>query len=158
MKGKYTFGDKVASRSIGGNGKTDEQCAQESAAMKPTGLSELEESVWDRVCVLLLKEQRMKPLFVDALREYCFITARMREITSDFAGKKGRTYEVDGRNGKQQKNRPEMAERNELFRQWNSLVAQFGLSPAQEIRFNNSQLGLPLGDGNDGGWSNFPDA
>ena len=156
MPGKYP--SNVAKRTIKGGGKSEKQCAQESDDLKPEGLSKNESQVWDRICVRLLEEDRMKHLFVDALAEYCYITARMGEITLDLK-ENGRTYVVDGRNGEQIKNRPEIAERNELFRQWNSLVAQFGLSPAVELRFQSNQLGLPFGGTNGSGvFDGYPQA
>ena len=151
MAGKYP--SNIAKRTIAGAGKSDAQCKQESDALKPPNLTDSGAKVWDRVCVLLIKEERMKALFVDSLHQYCRTVARMGEIVAYLADPEvGRTYEVkNGRNGLQIKNRPEIAEYNELFRQWNSLVAQWGLSPAVELRFTSGQQQLPLGGVNGSG-------
>ena len=127
--------------------KSDHQARDESNELKPEGLTTEQERVWDSVCFELCKHRRMKPLFVDSLREYCIIYTTL-QAKRQFLNSEGWTYEVFGRNGEQIKSRPEVAHLNELWRQYNSLVAQFGLSPSTNSRFVG-QAGKTLGDN---GW------
>lgn len=143
--------------------KSDERCLQEAQEMMPELSNDAQKVIWLRVCSELLKVDRMKPLFIDALAQFCYVLARMNFITQFLEdSKNGYTYIVEGRNGEQIKNRPEMAERNELFRQWKSLVGDFGLSPTTEKTYVNgigSQGDLPgMGGGDQMGWGNFPDS
>lgn len=147
MAGKYPEVNNVAALPGADQDVGDQQAKDQSDELRPSDLTEAQQAVWDRVCYELCKIRRMKGLHVDALREYCIITATMQEKRQFIAQEDvGWTYKVSGRNGTQQKTRPEVAHLNELWRQWNSLVAQFGLSPATEIRFNSRQLGLKFDD------------
>lgn len=152
MAGRYPETNNVSALPGHDQDLGDQQAREQSDALRPDDLTDDQCLVWDRVCFELCKVRRMKPIFVDALKEYCIVTSTMREkrvFLSD--PENGWTYKVTGRNGTQQKTRPEVAHLNELWRQWNSLVSQFGLSPATEIRFNSRQLGLPFDDS----WNEF---
>ena len=147
MAGRYPETNNLAALPGADQDLGDQQARDQSNELRPDDLTEDQQKIWDRVCFELCKIRRMKPLHVDALREYCIITATMQEKRVFMAEPDtGWTYKVSGRNGTQLKTRPEVAHLNELWRQWNSLVAQFGLSPATEIRFNSRQLGLPFDD------------
>ncbi|MGH0001316.1 P27 family phage terminase small subunit [Pseudovibrio ascidiaceicola] len=58
----------------------------------------------------------------------------------------GETYISETRNGKQIKNRPEVAQMNETFRQFLTIARDFGLTPAAErgLRANPAQGQLDL--------------
>ena len=98
---------------------------------------------WLRVGTLLADPtaDRLKPLFVDAVTEYCIATIRLRALRQFFRDHKpaedegplgGEIYEVEGRNGAQLKSHPHVAQLNETWRQWRSLMMELGLSPASE--------------------------
>ena len=140
MAGRYPEKATVTTIS-GAEHPSDKQCLQESEQYKPSGLKKSESKIWDRVCPELVREGRMKPLFVDALHQYCIVLAAMNK-KHRWLSKHGYNYKVTGRNGVQVKTHPYFAQRNELFRQWNSLVAQFGLSAGTERRFVSGQMGL----------------
>ncbi|GAB3099753.1 P27 family phage terminase small subunit [Aestuariicella hydrocarbonica] len=107
----------------------------------PRGISKDERRVWSRVAPDLARVGRLKPLFVDYVLEYCRTKVEMDELRQ-FIVDNDRTYIVDGRNGEQIKNRPEVGQLNEVKRFWNSMVAQLGMSPATELRFNDKQGSL----------------
>ena len=107
----------------------------------PRGISKDERRVWSRVAPDLARAGRLKPLFVDYVLEYCRTKVEMDELRK-YILDNTRTYIVVGRNGEQIKNRPEVGQLNEVKRFWNSMVAQLGMSPATELRFNDKQGGL----------------
>lgn len=108
-------------------------------------LRESELVVWDRIAPELAAVSRLGPLYFDAVCEYCRVVARLAELRQHLDDKEW-TYVVEGRNGMQIKSRPEVAQANETWRQWRSLVGELGLSPAAERGIKTGQLGLPLGD------------
>jgi phage terminase small subunit len=74
---------------------------------------------------------RLKPHFVDALSEYCQITRRISDARK-LLDAEDWTYITEGRHGNQHKSRPEVAQLNDDWRKWRSLVGEFGLAPAAE--------------------------
>lgn len=110
-------------------------------SLRPKSLSAAERRTWDRIAPELSKLGRLKPHFVDFIGEYCIVKCRMDKARADL-DKNSWTYVTTGRHGLQQKSRPEVAQFNDDWRKWNSLVAQIGLSPATELRFNDRQGSL----------------
>lgn len=132
--------------------------AQIAKALKPRGLTKEESKEWDRVAAVLADPalDRLKPHFVDSVLEYCRATIRLRAFRKFFAnnevkldadegvtenqvervtGKGGldaEMYVVKGRNGTQVKSHPFVAQMNEAWRQWRSLMMECGLSIASE--------------------------
>jgi phage terminase small subunit len=118
--------------------------------LRPKGLSSDLRKEWTRVARLLAEPtvDRLKPRFVDVIIEYCRATVRLRMLRLAFqaaAEKKAKetgqpadplaaeVYRVEaGRNGTQVKTHPYIPQINETWRQWRSLVAMLGLSPADE--------------------------
>lgn len=125
--------------------------------LKPRGMTRDESREWDRVAVMLADPalDRLKPHFVDSILEYCRVTIRLRAFRRFFAenevdlskdadiprgaervtGKSGldaEIYMVEGRNGIQLKSHPHVAQMNEAWRQWRSLMMECGLSIASE--------------------------
>jgi phage terminase small subunit len=127
----------------------------------PKGLTKDERKEWMRVATLLADPalDRLKPHFVDTIIEYCRATIRLRTIRQFFVDLQemrrierqaatpthsaigeihcehplgAEIYEVEGRNGLQQKAHPHVAQLNETWRQWRSLVAILGMSPTEE--------------------------
>lgn len=120
------------------------EAAQRTAdELRPAGMSEAVAAVWDQIAPVLADPSlnRLKPQFVDVVLEYCRVIVRLRELRALFGSVEDETYEVEGRNGAQKKTRPEVAQVNETWRQWRSLVAMLGLSPADA-------RGLVEGQGN----------
>lgn len=123
------------------------EAAHKLAAKKlmPRGMSADEKRVWNRLAPDLLRLGRLKSHHVDFVQEYCVVKVRMDTIRSELDSSEW-TYETIGRHGAQIKSRPEVAQLNDDWRKWNSLVAQLGLSPATELRFNDKQGSLFDGD------------
>lgn len=94
--------------------------------------------VWDRVAPELASVDRLKPLYLDAVLEYCRVVTRLQE-SRQYLDEAEWTYIVEGRNGKQIKMRPQVAQVNEWWRHWRSLVGELGLSPASVRDLNMKQ-------------------
>ncbi len=108
---------------------------------KPRGLTRDEKKVWDRIAPELSRLGRLKPHYVDFISQYCIVKVRMDRLRSELDAKEW-VYITTGRHGVQYKAHPEVAQLNDDFRKWNSLVAQLGISPATELRFNDRQGSL----------------
>lgn len=156
MRGrKPTQSNVVPLTSVNGTKPTPKQIADR---LRPKGLTKEERREWNRVAVLLADPSldRLKPHFVDSVLEYCRATIRLRAFRKYFAdnevkldesegvsdnqpervtGKGGldaEMYVVHGRNGTQLKSHPFVAQMNEAWRQWRSLMMECGLSIASE--------------------------
>lgn len=117
-------------------------------ALRPSPLPPELRKEWNRVATLLADPivDRLKPRFVDVILEYCRVNVRLRCLRAafdDLADKASGTdrpvtaleaelHVTDGRHGLQLKTHPYVAQMNEAWRQWRSLVAMLGLSPADE--------------------------
>lgn len=109
-------------------------------ALRPKYITGAQRKVWDRIVPDLSKAGRLKSIFVDFIAEYCDIKVRIDKARKHLDSKDvGWTYTTVGRHGEQAKSRPEVAQLNDDWRKWNTLVNQLGLSPATELRFNDKQ-------------------
>lgn len=109
-------------------------------ALRPDDLlTESELKVWDRNAPQLAMLGRLKPHYVDAFCEYCRVVRRMADDRK-FLDEEDWTYATSGRYGDQRKSRPEVAQLNDDWRKWRSLVGEFGLAPAAE-------RGMQIGQG-----------
>lgn len=135
--------------------------AKLAAKLCPRGVTKEERKEWMRVATMLAEPtiDRLKPHFVDSILEYCRATIRLRmfrnyfatngaDIVGDAAGSEktgndvervtgepgldAEMYVVHGRNGTQLKSHPFVAQMNEAWRQWRSLMMECGLSIASE--------------------------
>jgi P27 family predicted phage terminase small subunit len=103
--------------------------------LQPAGLNKEVRAEWRRVARLLADPSvdRLKPRFVDVIVEYCRVIVRLRTLRDAMPKINMEIYRVEaGRNGTQVKTHPYVAQINESWRQWRSLVAMLGLSPADE--------------------------
>lgn len=101
-------------------------------ALRPGDLlTDDELKVWDRIAPHLAMLGRLKPHFLDALCEYCRVVRRLADARK-YLDDKEWIYVTQGRNGVQYKSRPEVAQLNDDWRKWRSLVGEFGLAPAAE--------------------------
>ena len=106
--------------------------------LQPSGLSEEEITVWNTVAPELSKAGRLKKLFVDVIAEYCRLVVRMSAARKDLDDREW-TYVTNGRHGNQEKSRPEVAQLNDDWRKWRSLVSDLGLSPSAERHLKSTQ-------------------
>lgn len=154
MRGRKPKLDNVIPMRADGTGP-DLEAARAAAVrravrrLQPRGLSPELRKEWNRVATLLADPivDRLKPRFVDVIVEYCRATVRLRNLRAAFdllaeqvAAASGKppdplgaeVYRVKGRNGDQVKGHPYVAQIHETWREWRSLVAMLGLSPADE--------------------------
>lgn len=137
MRGrKKSLGNVVPMVGAGGDVERHrlEMAKKKAQEMRPRGLPSDIAREWDRVAALLADPavDRLQPRFVDVIVEYCRATVRLRNLRASMPHLVDEVYESETRNGKQLKSRPEVAQLNETWRQWRSLVALLGLSPADE--------------------------
>lgn len=107
-------------------------------SLRPDDLNDTERKIWDRVAPHLAMLGRLKPHFVDALSEYCRVIRRIMDARK-YLDEDDWTYVSQGRQGTQYKSRPEVAQLNDDWRKWRSLVGEFGLAPAAERGMNDVQ-------------------
>lgn len=102
--------------------------------LRPRGLTHELSREWTRVATMLAEPtvDRLKARFVDVILEFCRVTVRLRKFRAMFAKLEDEAFETTGRHGTQWKSHPQIAQMNEAWRQWRSLVAMLGLSPADE--------------------------
>jgi P27 family predicted phage terminase small subunit len=103
--------------------------------LRPRGLSEELKKEWSRVATILAEPtvDRLKARYVDVIIEYCRVIVRLRALRGAMKKIADETYKVEGgRYGDQMKSHPHVAQINESWRQWRTLVAMLGLSPADE--------------------------
>lgn len=145
--------------------------AKLAAKLCPRGVTKEERKEWMRVASLLADPtlDRLKPHFVDSILEYCRATIRLRMFRNYFAtngaailadagcvektgndvervtgepGLDAEMYVVHGRNGTQLKSHPFVAQMNEAWRQWRSLMMECGLSIASERNMVPGQMDM----------------
>lgn len=121
--------------------ENEQQHVNRSKELKPRNLTREEKKCWDRIAPELSRLGRLKKHFVDFIAEYCVVKCRMDSLRSELDRDEW-VYTTQGRHGEQIKSRPQVAQLNDDWRKWNSLVAQLGLSPATELRFNDRQGSL----------------
>jgi P27 family predicted phage terminase small subunit len=104
------------------------------AKLRPKALDADLKREWNRVATILADPtvDRLKARYADAILEYCRLCVRLRALYAAFPNIADETYEADTRNGAQRKTDPRVGQRNETWRQWNSLRMELGLGPAAE--------------------------
>lgn len=132
MKGRKPSHPNVVPLRQDGDTRTLEERADDLAKnLRPRGLEPAHRRLWDEIAPELAKSGRLKPLYVHTIHEYVIVLTRLRDIRADLA-ENGETYTVTGRNGTQEKSRPEVAQYNESWRNWRALAGDLGLSPSAE--------------------------
>ncbi len=102
--------------------------------LRPKQLDDDLKAEWRRVATILADPtvDRLKARYVDAILEYCRLCVRLRALYGAFERIEDETYQAETRNGVQRKTDPRVGQRNETWRQWNSLRMELGLGPAAE--------------------------
>jgi phage terminase small subunit len=113
-----------------GSGQATSEQIATAAKYKPV-LPESAGAVWDRLAPEMMLLGRLKPHFIDAFGEYCYLLARIAETRKHLA-EIDETYTVQGRNGYQIKSRPQVAQLNDDWRKLSQLTSRFGLTPTDE--------------------------
>ena len=130
--------DNVVGFPGGDTSRSEDWHRDQAIKWRPRGLSRDERREWERVAVELSKCGRLHGRFVDVIREYVGLIVRM-QVLRKFLATEGETYESSGRQGIQYKSRPEVAQLNDDWRKWRSLMGELGLSPASERGLSTAQ-------------------
>lgn len=144
MAGRYKQPDNVESHPSQQEGREriaaiTESHKDEARRLRPRYLTKEQQRVWDRVAPLLSAQNRLKATFVEALAEYCVIKVRIDKFRRELDRNGWEYAPGKGRNGAQKKLRPKAHQYNRDWSKWNSLIAQFGMTPATELRFDDRQ-------------------
>ncbi|WP_276946676.1 P27 family phage terminase small subunit [Haematobacter massiliensis] len=99
----------------------------------PEWMSAEGREVWERLAPAMVTKQRLADHFADPFAVYCESVADVIRFTGDLAAF-GTWYEVDTRNGKQQKKRAVWGQRQDAISVMNALGARFGMTPVDEAR------------------------
>lgn len=75
---------------------------------------------------------RLKPRFMLAITELCYLTARIRTLRATMPTIAHEVYRVKGRNGDQVKSHPHLGQINDDWRKWRAMLSDLGLTPAAE--------------------------
>lgn len=121
---------------------------REAKRLRPRGLTTSQRRIWDRVAPVLWTHRRLHELFLDVVHEYVVALDRIHELRA-FLVEHGETYESEGRQGKQIKNRPEVGQLNLAQRHWQSLVSHLKMSPATAQDLHAALADLFGADGDD---------
>lgn len=132
------------------NDEPNEAHKAKALALRPSGMSTPERKFWDATAPQMVMLGRLKIHYAHAYAEYCSIVIRMAK-TKKFLDANEWTYETHTRNGLQIKMRPEVAQLNDDWRKWRSLVGEFGLAPAADRGMVSALQGDMFGDG----WNNL---
>lgn len=103
-------------------------------SLRPRRIDDELKREWKRVATMLADPtvDRLKARYVDVILEYCRLCVRLRALYAVFETVEAESYEIETRNGLQRKTDPRVGQRNETWRQWNSLRMELGLGPASE--------------------------
>lgn len=108
---------------------------EKTAPPMPAGLSEREAAVWDRLVATLEEMQVVTVADWPELERYARQWCRWEDCEAVIRAS-GMTYEVEGRNGRQIKERPEVREAARLDASLRAIEQQFGLTPASRSRLS----------------------
>lgn len=109
-----------------------------SQKLRPSGMASDEKKVWDQLGPRLVMLGRLKPHFVNAFSDYCYLQAKLRQLRKELDEEEW-FYVIEGRNGAQQKAKPAVAQANEIWRQIRTYIGEFGLAPASNKGLSSNQ-------------------
>ncbi len=99
----------------------------------PEFMSEEGRAAWERVAPELVRKARLAPEWTDMFAAYCEACGDFIRYTGEIAAF-GSWYEVETRNGLQQKKRATTGLRQDAIANMTRIGALFGLSPVDEQR------------------------
>ncbi|RBO51942.1 phage terminase small subunit P27 family [Rhodovulum sp. BSW8] len=111
----------------------------------PDWMSAEGRDVWDRLAPVLVAKRRLDPAYEDPFAMYCESVADVIRFTGDIAAF-GSWYEVETRNGRQQKKRAVWGQRQDAIATMNQLAARFGMTPVDEARMSAGGQGDLFGE------------
>jgi phage terminase small subunit len=138
MRGRKPMLPKVVPMTAGKSPESEDHrqaaIARAVEKLRPSDLSPEVAKEWMRVGHILAAPNlnRLHPHFVDVIAEYCRAVVRLRTLRARFAAVDDEVRTTSLRHGPQLKSHPHIAQINETWRQWRSMVAMLGLSPTDE--------------------------
>ena len=138
MKGRKPNLENVYAFPAADSTRSEDWHLAQAMKFRPKGLTREQRQEWERIAVELSKCGRLHGRFVDVIREYVYLLVRIRNHRK-YLLDEGETYGSEGRQGIQFKSRPEVAQLNDDWRKWRSLMGELGLSPASERGLSNAQ-------------------
>lgn len=106
----------------------------------PDHLQDEDREVWERLAPILINKGRLEPEYEDSFAAFCIMAGQVFRSASDIAIM-GTYYEVDTRNGKQQKHRAAWVQLQQAIAVMNQLSARFGLTPVDDARLKGGAQG-----------------
>jgi phage terminase small subunit len=94
-------------------------------------MSDSEIAIWNEYGPWLVMLGRLKKQHVPAFMDYCHTLNEIREARA-WLKENGATYTSMTKNGQQLKSRPEVAQLNDNWRKFRSMIGEFGLAPNSE--------------------------
>ncbi len=110
------------------------------APSAPNHLDDQGREVWERLAPVLVNKGRLESEYEDAFGAYCALAGHVVTMCHDLA-MMGSYYEVETRNGKQQKHRAAWVQLTQAIQGMNQLAARFGLTPVDEARLKSGGQG-----------------
>lgn len=106
----------------------------------PDWMSEDGRVAWRELAPIMVQKKRLEPHHHHPFAVYCESVADVIRFTGDLAAF-GTYYEVETRNGLQQKKRAVWGQRQDAISTMNQLAARFGMTPVDEARLTISGQG-----------------
>lgn len=114
--------------------------AMRLAPEPPDHLQDEDKEVWRRLAQPLMAKGRLEPEYEDAFASYCLMAGHTVRMSHDLA-MMGSYYDVQTRNGMQQKHRAAWTQLSQAIQMMNQLASRFGLTPVDEARLKSGGQG-----------------
>lgn len=96
--------------------------------------------IWERLAPILINKGRLEPEYEESFMGFCFMAGQAQRLYAKIA-EEGTEYEVETRNGKQQKHSPSWIQVQQAIAHMNQISARFGLSPVDDARLKGGAQG-----------------
>ncbi|MCM2292285.1 P27 family phage terminase small subunit [Allorhizobium sp. BGMRC 0089] len=150
MKGRKPSSENVVplKPEEGGGVNFEARGVARARELRPAELPFDVRAIYDRLAPPLCdpRKNRLNETNIYMFEQLCWTISRYEKLRLDVR-ENGETYESETRNGVQFKNRPEVGQLNETWRQVRALASDFGLTPAAERGLQASgQMGFNFED------------
>ena len=146
MRGRRPNSTNVVPMTANADAARFEEMARARAdELRPKNLRKEVAAIWDRLAPRVAHPlvNRLSEPMVEAFVLLCEALADYERYCR-LLRRRGETYTANTRNGKQEKNRTAVGQRNDAFRRALTMLRDFGLTPASEraVQNNHAQRGL----------------
>lgn len=107
----------------------EERARREGERLRPRGFTKAQARLWNERVLRFYMRGILREDYADILFEYIVCLDDIRRYRAVLKAE-GETYISEGRQGTQIKNRPEIGQLNERWRNWARLVAELRMTPA----------------------------